>query len=258
MKPQNTLKGLLIVVMLVLNASFGFSQSICDLDDPYLNHYQYSIPSFIQLYNGGYCISSSYISDTTIYMKFYPEGKNGIIYWGYSSPMGYPLYVDSIKIYDSSCHLISVGQGVSGLSNSLYYVKFVIRTRFIDNFCPYFLPANPLMVTFGMVKLEKVGTHIQVDWTTLSESNSDYFVVQYSYDLNSWRDAVSVPSSQNSSTNRYYSANFTPPYSDMVYVRIAEYDLNGNVMYSNPEYIHFDFENRNTSVYDLAGRLLRN
>ena len=258
MKPQNTLKGLLIVVMLVLNAAFGFSQSLCDPEDPYLNHYQYSIPSFIQLYNGGYCISASSISDTTIYMKFYPEGKNGIIYWGYSSPMGYPLYVDSVKIYDSNCQLISVGQGVSGLSNSLYYVKFVIRTRFVDNFCPYFLPTNPLMVTFGMVKLEKVETHIQVDWTTLSELNSNYFIVQYSYDLNNWRDASSIPSSQNSSINRYYSTNFTPPYQGMVYVRIAEYDLNGNVIYSNPEYIHFDFENRNTSVYDMAGRLIRN
>jgi hypothetical protein len=258
MKPQNTLKGLLIVVMLVLNSAFGFSQSTCDLDDPYLNNFQYSIPSFIQLYLGGYCISAPSISDTTIYMKFYPEGKNGIIYWGYSSPYGYPLHVDSVKIYNSSCQLVSIGQGISGLSNSLYYVKFVIRTQQMDNFCPYFLPANPLMVTFGMIKLEKIETHIQVDWTTLSESNSDYFVVQYSYDLNSWRDAVSMSSSQNSSTNRYYSVNFTPPYPGMVYVRIAEYDLNGSVIHSNPEYIHFDFENRNTSVYDLAGRLLRN
>ena len=258
MKPQNTLKGLLIVVMLVLNTSFGFSQSTCDPDDPYLNHYQYLIPSFIQLYNRGYCISATSISDTTIYMKFYPEGKNGIIYWGYSSPYGYPLYVDSVKIYDNSCQLVSIGQGISGLSNSLYYVKFVIRTQQMDNFCPYFLPANPLMVTFGMIKLEKIETHIQVDWITLSESNSHYFVVQYSYDLNSWRDAVNMPSSQNSSTNKYYSTKFTPPYSGMVYVRIAEYDLNGNAIYSNPEYIYFNSENQNTSVYDLAGRLLRN
>ena len=258
MKPRNALKGLLIVVMLVLNTSFGFSQSTCDLDDPYLNHFQYSIPSFVQLYNGGYCISAETISDTTIYLKFYPEGKNGIIYWGYSSPMGYPLYVDSVKIYDSSCQLISIGQGISGLSNSLYYVKFVIRTTFVDNFCPYFLPANPLMVTFGMLKLEKIGTYIQVDWATLSESNSNYFVVQYSYDLNNWKNTASIPSSQNSSTNRYYSTSFTPPYPGMVYVRIAEYDLNGSAIYSNPEYIYFDSQNQNIPIYDLAGRLLRN
>jgi len=43
-----------------------------------------------------------------------------------------------------------------------------------------------------------------------------------------------------------------------VYVRIAEYDLNGNVIYSNPEYIHFDLLNQNMPIYDLAGRLLRN
>ena len=258
MKPQNALKGLLIVVMLVLNTAFGFSQSLCDPEDPYLNHFQYSIPSFTQLYNGGYCISAQTISDTTIYLKFYPEEKNGIIYWGFSSPLGYPLYVDSIKIYDSNCQLISIGQEVSDLSNSIYYVKFVIRTTFIDNFCPYFLPIDPLMVTFGMVKLEKVETHIQVDWTTLSELNSDYFIVQYSYDLNNWKDAVSMPSSQNSSTSRYYSANFIPPYPGMIYVRIAEYDLNGSAIYSNPEYIYFDFENQTLPVYDLAGRLLRN
>lgn len=255
MKPLNAYK-VLIVVMLVLKTTFGFSQSDCDVEDPYLSIYEFSIPSFIQLYNGGYCVSGN-ISDTTIYFKFYPEEQNGVIYWGYSSPLGYNLFIDNIFIYDSNCQLVSQGQMVSGLDNSLYFVRFDLRTEFIDNFCPYFLPITPLAVDFGVVEAIQVDNTIVVNWVTLSESNSSHFIVQYSYDLGIWRNGTYIPSSNNSSTNKYYTTNFTPPHGGTVYIRIAEYDYNGNVTLSNPIYtIFFPKNTSGTLIYDLSGRLI--
>jgi len=255
MKPLNTYK-VLIVVMLVLKTIFGFSQSDCDIEDPYLSTYEFSIPSFNQLYNGGYCISGN-ISDTIIYFKFYPEEQNGVIYWGYSSPFGYNLFVDSIFIYDSNCQLMSQGQMINGLDNSLYFVRFDLRTEFIDNFCPYFLPINPLAVDFGMIEAIQVENIIIVNWVTLSESNSSHFIIQYSYDLGNWRNSVSIPSSNNSSTNRYYNANFTPPFDGTIYIRISEYDYNGNITLSTPIYTTFIRKSTSgTLIYDLSGRLI--
>ena len=255
MKPLNALKGL-IVVILIFKATFGFSQSNCDLEDPYLLTYQYSIPTFVQLYNGGYCISGD-ISDTTVYFKFYPGDQNGIIYWGYSSPLGYPLEVTNILIYDSNCQLISQGQMVDDLGNSSYYVQFDLRTTYIDNFCPYFLPIDPLAVDFGAIEAKQIENFIVVDWITLSESNSSHFNIQYSYDLNKWYSVKYIPSSKNSSTNRYYTSSFTPQFPGTVYIRIAEYDYNGDVNLSEIVYCTYIPKSATgTPIYDLSGRLI--
>lgn len=256
MKLLNTLKGLFLIFILTFSISSGFSQIICDVENPYLNHYQYSLPSFIQLYTNGDCISGE-ISDTTFYFKFYPEGKNGIIYWAYSSPQGYPLTVSNISIYDSNCQLISQGQSIGGLNDALYFVQFDISTVYIDNFCPYFLAIDPLKVDFGMIEAHQIENTISVDWVTLSETNSSHFVIQYGYDLNRWTSVVTMSSSKNSTTNRYYTANFTPIYSGNVYVRIIEYDLNGGTTISEPTYVRYiPKQYPGTLIYDLAGRVI--
>ena len=255
MEPLKTLKGL-FVVLLILKALSGFTQTACESSESYLEHFEYGAPSFIQLYTGGYCITDS-ISDTTIYMRFYPLGKNGIIYWGYSSPQGYPLTVTSISIYNSACILISNGQIIGGLDNLLYYIRFDLRTKYVDNFCPYFIPFNPLAVKFGLIKAEMLNNTIGVDWITLSESNSNYFVVEYSYDMLRWIQATSVDASGNSSSAKYYNASFTPAYVGLIYVRVVEYDYNGNTTTSDPIYLEFNSNTiYNRLEYDLAGRLI--
>jgi hypothetical protein len=256
MKLLNTLKGLLIIVILLFNVSFSFSQTLCDVENLYLNHYQYSLPSFIQLYTNDDCISGD-ISDTTFYFKFYPEGKNGIIYWAYSSPQGYPLTVSNIFIYDSNCELISEGQSIDNFDDALYFIQFDLEATYIDNFCPFFLAIDPLKVDFGMIEAHQIENTISIDWITLSETNSSHFIVQYGYDLNRWLSVVSIPSSQNSTTNRYYTANFTPIYSGNIYIRIVEYDLNGGTTISEPIYIRYiPKQYPGTPIYDLAGRVI--
>jgi hypothetical protein len=256
MKPLNALKRL-FVVLLFLQASLGFAQTACDPNSQSLEHFQNTVPQFIQLYLGGYCISDS-ISDTTIYMRFYPQGRNGVIYWGYSSPLGYPLTVTNLSIYNSDCIMISQGQAVSGLDSSLYYVRFDIRTVYVDNFCPYFLSSTALAVDFGLVRAEPLNDVIQVSWVTLSEENSHYFTVEYSYDLQYWRQAASVDASGNSSTDKFYYTQIKPPYSGIVYIRVVEYDYNGNTTISSTIYTNYNTQAiYNKAMYDLAGRLIR-
>ena len=139
----------------------------------------------------------------------------------------------------------------------MYYVRFDLRTTYIDNFCPYFLPINPLAVDFGMVEAKQIENTIVVDWVTMSETNSSYFAIQYSYDLNKWYSTASVPASTNSSTNRYYTASFTPPFTGTVYIRIAEYDFNGGVTLSEIAYAtYIPKTNSGVLIYDLSGRLI--
>jgi hypothetical protein len=153
--------------------------------------------------------------------------------------------------------LISNGQIVGGLDNSLYYIRFDLRTKYIDNFCPYFIPFNPLAIKFGLVKAEKINNLISVDWVTLSESNSNYFVVEYSYDMQRWIQATNTAAAGNSSSVKYYNTLFTPIYVGLIYIRVVEYDYNGSATTSDPIYLEFNSNTiYNRLEYDLAGRLI--
>jgi hypothetical protein len=248
----------IVVMFLLLKSTLAISQpSDCDLNNPSVQSYLFNVPSFIQLFNNGSCISGD-ISDTTLYFPFNPNNQNGVIYWGFSSPLGFNLTVSNIEIYDLDCQLISQGQSVNGLTGSSYFVKFVLQTILIDNFCPYFLPINPLAVDFGMVEAKQINDKIQVDWITMSETNSSHFVIRYSYDLNQWYTVNKVQSSGNSSTNRYYSSSFIPQYPGTVYIRVVEYDYNGNTNLSEIIYCVYISSPSNRIRYDLLGRMIQN
>lgn len=250
-------KVVLLIAILSIELSPNlYSQCFSEQSLPVLKHYPLiGNPNFIQLYNNGYCISGE-ISDTTLWFDFYPEGKNGLIYWGYSSPLGYGVTVTSISVYDTSCTLLSVGNEIANLSDEMYYVSFGIRTSYIDNFCPYFIEINPLAVEFGPVVAQQINEYLHILWTTYSERNSNNFIIQYSYDLNNWVDAASVKAQGNKSTATTYSSELTPVYPGIVYIRIIEYDYNGGRTYSEIIMSKYYSNQVVTPHYDLAGRLL--
>jgi hypothetical protein len=251
-------KWVLLTAILLIELSPNlYSQCFESQSLPVLKHYPtVGTPNFIRLYNYGFCVSDS-ISDTTLWFNFHPEGKRGLIYWGYSSPMGYSLTVNSIKLYDSSCALISIGNDMPLLSDSVYYVSFDIQTIYIDNFCPYFLIINPLAAEFGPVVAQQINKYINVIWTTFSEKNSNEFIIQYSYDLDNWVDAASKKASGNKSTSTTYSTEFIPPYSGIIYIKITEYDYNGGRTFSEIIMTRYFSPNQyKLEHYDLAGRLI--
>ena len=153
--------------------------------------------------------------------------------------------------------MVSQGQGVGGLDNSMYYVRFDLIAKYIDNFCPYFMPFNPLAVKFGLVIAERYNNEIRVNWGTLSEDNSNYFVLEYGYDLQRWQPTSSIAAAGNSSSARAYNASFTPIYPGLIYIRVVEYDYNGSTTISDPIYIEFNSNTiYNRHEYDSAGRLI--
>jgi len=215
------------------------------------------IPNFIQLYLNGFCVSQDF-KDTTLLFSFNPNQNKGIIYWGYSSPKGYSLEVNPILIYDTNFVLLSTGNEIFDLLDNRYFVEMTLKTKGIDNFCPYFIIINPLAVEFGYVLAHQQKDKIQVIWSTYSEKNSKNFVIQYSYDLSLWFDAFNLPSSYNSSTPKTYYGDFTPPYPGLIYIKIIEYDYNGGRMFSEVVFCNFVLENHfPLHQYDLSGRKIR-
>lgn len=210
-------------------------------------------PSFISLYNNGYCISDS-ISDTTLYFKFLPDYTSGFFNWGFSSPNGYNLSVEEIVVYSNQCTVNSTGQYFPNqpATADTLIVSFKLRTTYIDNFCPYFVPFNGLAVEFGEVHVSKLGNLLVCNWFTHSETNSDYFIVELSPDAINFFPIANAKSAGNSSLRKDYSVEFESPFYKSVYLRICEIDLNGGRSYSSVM-VFYHLPNLVAPVYRLGG-----
>jgi|GEM_PF-2466859 len=74
----------------------------------------------------------------------------------------------------------------------------------------------------------------QLNWSTVSETNNDYFEVQYSLDAVNFSDYTKVKGAGNSNLKKKYSCVFTENTGNYnTYFRLKQVDFNGNYKYSN-------------------------
>lgn len=122
---------------------------------------------------------------------------------------------------------------------------------------------------------------VNLNWTTASELNNDYFLVQRSRDLNTTETIATVRGKGNSTQLNNYASVDASPYTGVSYYRLKQIDFNGDFEYSewvavylNPEkvleirFISVDAENEvvagifgaqeelEVSVFDITGKLL--
>ena len=70
-------------------------------------------------------------------------------------------------------------------------------------------------------------------WTTATEINNDYFVVEHSSDAVNWNDIGSVQAAGNTNNVKDYSLIDAAPFSSITYYRLKQVDFNGQYQYSN-------------------------
>ncbi|MEL6651100.1 MAG: hypothetical protein AAFQ87_09895, partial [Bacteroidota bacterium] len=76
-----------------------------------------------------------------------------------------------------------------------------------------------------------------LEWSTASEFNNDYFVVERSYNLNQWTEVGQVPGAGSSQEIRYYTLKDQDaaalPFDEYIYYRLRQVDLDGAFSYSD-------------------------
>lgn len=92
---------------------------------------------------------------------------------------------------------------------------------------------TPLPVTLASFDAQCEGNNAIINWSTASEINNDYFVVEKSYDGNVYFELETVQGAGNSSINISYNA-FDNDDTDNVYYRLKQVDFNGTVTYYGP------------------------
>jgi hypothetical protein len=129
-------------------------------------------------------------------------------------------------VYDYSSGIgFSYSNGVVTISN-LGYTQFPLdSTRY---FTLGSKSANtPLPVNFVSFNASRNEDLVKVDWSTATETNSDYFTVERATGSNNWEDIGKVKSAGNSVRLLNYSYIDNNPPKTLVYYRLRQTDLDG-------------------------------
>lgn len=99
---------------------------------------------------------------------------------------------------------------------------------------------NPLPVKLTAFEAYIVeDSKVQLDWTTVSEINNDYFEIQKSDDGLNWLEVKKVYANGNSVETKKYSELDENPYYGISYYRLKQVDFNGVYDYSTERAVNF-------------------
>jgi hypothetical protein len=98
--------------------------------------------------------------------------------------------------------------------------------------------------TDSIIKVTTVpeGNAININWSTSSETNSDYFIVQRSQDGVLFDDVMQEIAAGNSSTLNKYSITDYKPYTGTSFYRVVEVDADGKFTHINSTVANFETE----------------
>lgn len=90
----------------------------------------------------------------------------------------------------------------------------------------------PLPIGLNSWGAIRKGSHVEMNWTTASEQNNDYFVVQQSVNGIDWKATGIVDGIGTSSSASTYMYTDKDPVRELSYYRLKQIDLNGQFTYS--------------------------
>ena len=107
----------------------------------------------------------------------------------------------------------------------------------VNQFSPFTLssliPNNPLPVTLVSFKGHPAGDHVQLNWQTASEVNTDHFVVERSRDGAHFAPVATVKAKGNPTDVQRYGVRDTSPLPGTSYYRLKIVDADGRFQYAN-------------------------
>ncbi|MEX1188941.1 MAG: T9SS type A sorting domain-containing protein [Bacteroidia bacterium] len=112
----------------------------------------------------------------------------------------------------------------------------------ISSFSPFTLSSstseNPLPVNLLSFSATSQNRSVLLEWTTVSETNNEYFSVESSNDAIHFEEIARVPGAFNSNSILKYSEVDRTPYAGVSYYRLKQVDYDGETMFSKIEVVN--------------------
>jgi hypothetical protein len=138
---------------------------------------------------------------------------------------------NTIVLWKSTDNISWIQQGYTSRNTTSNYVE---KTGIAD-FSRWTLSSvnNPLPVRFSLFNTRCSGDSIIINWKTAQEQNTNKFTIERSEDGIRWTSIGTVPAAGNSVTERSYSYTDNNPVISNPMYRIAEYDIDRRIQYTN-------------------------
>ena len=108
---------------------------------------------------------------------------------------------------------------------------------------------SPLPIELTRFTANECDNNVCLDWTTLSETNNDFFTIEKTKDGVSFEQVGIVDGAGNSTAAINYSLMDYQPYNGQSYYRLKQTDFDGNFTYSALELV--DFSSESDFTFDL-------
>lgn len=214
----------------------------------------------VRYYSGTNPPSSTGYNVTNCYWSFVQSGT-GLSYY-YNLNLNYKPTMLGTVPSETNLALTSrpgVGSPWTAFYSSTYTLDTVARsigTTFLSATADYTGTdmMNPLPIQLNAFNAKRIGKDALLDWKTASEMNSDYFVVERSFNGKSYEAINKLQAAGNSnSLKQYFYTDYNPLVSGsskVVFYRLKMVDKDGKFEYSQVRMVRFDDENSNAvSVY---------
>ncbi|MEI6765836.1 MAG: T9SS type A sorting domain-containing protein [Bacteroidota bacterium] len=188
------------------------------------------------------------------------------------------------EMYNGSLRWMYKGEAVSGtlasgaISSTLPFTSYSPIT-----FGSKTLGANPLPVSLLGFDAVCKNDVVTLEWTTMTETNNDYFTIEHSRDSKVWEKTATVSGAGNSNVIRAYSYKDLLPSDGINYYRLSQTDYDGKktvfnsvsvscenptgseiAVFPNPftdeiaiEYPSRKYSNISIRIYDIMGNLVK-
>ena len=116
----------------------------------------------------------------------------------------------------------------------------------ISSFSPFTLGStsslNPLPIELLSFDVMQQNSSIKIEWSTATETNSDYFKVERSLNANDYLTVAIIDGAGNSTNIRHYETLDEIPSAGIAYYRLKQYDFDGGETIYPPRAIQIDIE----------------
>ncbi len=138
---------------------------------------------------------------------------------------------------------LTIGNFVNDVSTNKVFIDSLDFKRhiyvYVDDVSLTALPSCVLPVELINFSASTDGNNVKLFWTTASETNNDYFVIERSRDTEDFRQLSVINGNGNSTILREYAYQDLHPLEGNSYYRLKQIDYDGNFSYSKVITLYF-------------------
>ena len=236
------------------------------MNDYYVNGTGIGIASGTQLYvvlvngSGNVVKSVAVAADGTYSMSNVTPGNYTTRLCTSAGTVGNPAPAASLPaLWANTGENIGAGAGSDGVNNgTMLAVNPTAGTRLtgaspvltnstgvLINFGINFGPLPVTLVSFTAAKQEK---NVLLKWTTATEIDNDYFIIERSSNGNNWETISQMPTQGNGSNLQYYQDKDLTPLQGVNFYRLKQVDIDGKFVYSKTVMVDMRLNKENNLV----------